>query len=138
MVWPRTASGLCSPSAQSTASVMFDLPQPFGPTTTLTPGENTSRVRSAKDLKPLIVIELRCMESAARPCVGSLSDRTVFCFVASGRASYRPRRSSASAAAACSAAFLLRPSPLPITSASQRAATSKRRSWGGPASWTTS
>src|SRR5437867_3932737 len=46
---------------------MFDLPQPFGPTTTLTPGENTSRVRSGKDLKPLIVIELRCMESAARP-----------------------------------------------------------------------
>ena len=55
-----------------------------------------------------------------------------------GPASYRPRRSSASAAAACSAAFLLRPSPLPITSASQSATTSKRRSWGGPASWTTS
>ena len=36
--WPRTASGLCSPSAHSTASVMFDLPLPFGPTTTLTPG----------------------------------------------------------------------------------------------------
>ena len=33
-------SGLCSPSAQSTASVMFDLPEPFGPTITLTPGEN--------------------------------------------------------------------------------------------------
>ena len=67
IVWPRTVSGLCSPSAQSTASVMFDLPQPFGPTITLTPGENTSRVRSGKDLKPLIVIELRCMESAVDP-----------------------------------------------------------------------
>ena len=52
--------------------------------------------------------------------------------------SYRCRRSSASAAAACSAAFLLRPSPLPITSASTAAATSKRRSWGGPASRVTS
>ena len=31
IVWPRTASGLCSPSAHSTASVMFDLPEPFGP-----------------------------------------------------------------------------------------------------------
>src|SRR6187399_1605581 len=61
---PRIAPGLCSPSAQSTASVTFDLPQPLGPTITLTPGENTSEVRSGKDLKPLIVIELRCMVSA--------------------------------------------------------------------------
>ena len=65
IAWPRTFSGLCSPSAQSTASVTFDLPQPFGPTMTLTPGEKTSRVRSGKDLKPLIVIELRCMVGAA-------------------------------------------------------------------------
>src|ERR671919_1724511 len=57
--WPRTLSGLCSPSAQSTASVMFDLPEPFGPTITLTPGENSRRVRSGKDLKPLSVIDLR-------------------------------------------------------------------------------
>ena len=91
IVWPRTASGLCSPSAQSTASVMFDLPQPFGPTITLTPGENTSLVRSAKDLKPLIVIELRCMESAPRPWVGSLSGRTAFAVRRlRARLSYRP------------------------------------------------
>ncbi len=63
IVWPRTASGLCSPSAQSTASVMLDLPQPLGPTMTLTPGENSSRVRSGNDLNPLIVIELRCTGS---------------------------------------------------------------------------
>jgi hypothetical protein len=61
IVCPRTLSGLCSPSAHSTASVMFDLPQPLGPTITLTPGEKTNRVRSGKDLKPLIVIELRCI-----------------------------------------------------------------------------
>src|SRR5687767_7992923 len=66
IVWPRTLSGLCSPSAQRTASVTFDLPQPFGPTITLTPGEKTSLVRSGKDLKPLIVIELRCMRYGIR------------------------------------------------------------------------
>ena len=71
IVWPRTASGLCSPSAQSTASVMLDLPQPLGPTMTLTPGENSSRVRSGNDLNPLIVIELRCTRSE-----GCLSGRT--------------------------------------------------------------
>ena len=62
---PRTASGDCSPSAHSTASVMFDLPEPFGPTITLTPSPNCSRVRSGKDLKPLIVIDLRCTRSLA-------------------------------------------------------------------------
>src|SRR4051794_7729685 len=61
--WPRTASGDCSPSAHSTASVMLDLPDPFGPTITETPGANVSRVRSGKDLKPFRVIELRCTSS---------------------------------------------------------------------------
>src|SRR5947208_12878823 len=70
IVCPRTASGLCSPRAQSTASVMFDLPHPFGPTITLTPGEKTRRVRSGNDLKPLIEIELRCM--AIGGCVWAL------------------------------------------------------------------
>src|SRR5689334_24031099 len=58
---PRTASGDCSPSAHSTASVTFDLPEPFGPTITLTPGPNSSRVRSGNDLKPLTVIDFRYM-----------------------------------------------------------------------------
>src|SRR4051794_25497442 len=61
IVWPRTATGLCSPSAQSTASVTFDLPLPFGPTITLMPGPNSSRVRSGNDLKPLSVIDFRYM-----------------------------------------------------------------------------
>src|SRR5665213_1276661 len=58
--WPRTASGDCSPSAQSTASVTLDLPEPLGPTITLTPSPNSRRVRSGNDLKPLIVIDFRC------------------------------------------------------------------------------
>src|SRR5689334_20492013 len=56
---PRTASGDCSPSAHSTASVTFDLPEPFGPTITLTPGPNSSRVRSGNDLNPLRVIDFK-------------------------------------------------------------------------------
>ena len=59
--WPRTASGDCSPSAHSTASVMFDLPEPFGPTTTDTPVPNSSLVRFGKDLKPFMEIERRCI-----------------------------------------------------------------------------
>ena len=35
------------------ASTMFDLPDPLGPTTTVTPGGNSNRVLSAKLLKPL-------------------------------------------------------------------------------------
>ena len=38
---------------------MFDLPDPFGPTTTQTPGSNSSVVLSAKDLKPFNVNDLR-------------------------------------------------------------------------------
>src|SRR5205823_10712517 len=57
--WPRTAIGDCSPSAHRTASVTLDLPDPFGPTITLTPGPNSSLVRSGNDLKPLSVIAFR-------------------------------------------------------------------------------
>jgi hypothetical protein len=46
--------------AHNTASVMLDLPEPFGPTTTETPGEKSSRVRSGNDLNPFRVIDLRC------------------------------------------------------------------------------
>src|SRR4029453_4907684 len=42
----------CAPSTQATASTRFDLPEPFGPTTTVTPGSNSSTVLSANDLKP--------------------------------------------------------------------------------------
>src|SRR3954454_24377940 len=61
--WPLTWSGLCCPIHQSTASVMLHLPHPLGPTMTLTPGANSSLVRSGNDLNPLMVIELRCTGS---------------------------------------------------------------------------
>ena len=94
---------------------MFDLPDPFGPTITLTPGEKTSFVRSGNDLKPLMVIELRCMANGTQAPrehgrLAGASDARFSHFGAAGRA----RRCRASAAAACSAAFLLRPSPWPM------------------------
>src|ERR1700742_5041558 len=65
---PRTAAGDCSPSAHSTASVTLDLPEPLGPTMTLTPGPNSSLVRSGKDLKPLTVMDFRYTAAPACCC----------------------------------------------------------------------
>ena len=42
----------CSPSTHLIASTTFDLPDPFGPTTTVMPSGNSNRVRSAKLLNP--------------------------------------------------------------------------------------
>ena len=88
---------------------MFDLPEPLGPTITDTPGENSSRVRSGNDLKPLRVSDLRCT-------------------------SVVPSASSAASAAACSASFFDRPEPRATSSPPIIAATSKVRSCGGPSS----
>ncbi len=49
---PRRLLTLCSPRTHLIASTMFDLPDPFGPTTTVMPLGNSSRVLSAKLLKP--------------------------------------------------------------------------------------
>ncbi len=123
MVWPRTASGLCSPSAHSTASVTLDFPEPFGPTMTETPSANSSRVRSGKDLKPFMVIERRCI---SRP-PGSHRNR---------RMEVHPDRNrfSASDAASCSALFFVLPSPLPISCPATSATARNERSCGGPCS----
>ena len=92
--WPRTASGDCSPIAHSTASVTLDLPEPLGPTMTDTPRPNSSRVRSGKDLKPLSVIDLRCIARSS----------------SSSAVQAAPARSRA---ASCSACFLERPRARP-------------------------
>ena len=49
---PRRLFALCSPRTHLTASTMFDLPHPFGPTITVMPESKSKRVRSANDLKP--------------------------------------------------------------------------------------
>ena len=53
----RACSG-CRPPRR-TASAMFDLPEPFGPTTTATPGSRRTSTGSGNDLKPRRRIERR-------------------------------------------------------------------------------
>ena len=47
------------PAAQTIASEMFDLPEPFGPTTTATPGSRRTSTGSGNDLKPRILTARR-------------------------------------------------------------------------------
>src|SRR5690606_21064636 len=49
------------PITHDTASTRFDLPEPFGPTMTVTPGRSSRRVRSANDLKPTSLRDFRYM-----------------------------------------------------------------------------
>src|SRR5688572_25786912 len=49
---PRRRLAELSPITQRTASMMFDLPQPFGPTTPVMLVGRCSTVGSTKDLKP--------------------------------------------------------------------------------------
>src|SRR5437868_5069240 len=73
---PRTVRGPWAPSTQATASTRFDLPEPFGPTTTVTPGSNSSTVLSANDLKPRRVRDLRNTREAILRELRQPSDRT--------------------------------------------------------------
>ena len=106
---PRIAPGLCSPSAQSTASVMFDLPRAVGADDhadarrELEPGPLGERLES---------LHLDRSQIHARPplCTGSPKARG---WVGRDqRPPQSPSRSSACSAATCSAAFLLRPDSL--------------------------
>jgi hypothetical protein len=54
MARPRRCLADCSPMTHRIASTMFDLPQPFGPTTPVMGSSNVSTVRSTKDLNPQI------------------------------------------------------------------------------------
>src|SRR5438128_2673849 len=47
-----TALADCSPRTHNTASEIFDLPEPLGPTTTTMPGSSSVVVRAANDLNP--------------------------------------------------------------------------------------
>ena len=56
----RSSLGASEPAAQISASAMFDLPEPFGPTTTATPGSRRTSTGSGNDLKPRSLIARRC------------------------------------------------------------------------------
>ena len=66
----RTTFGPWAPRTQATASTTFDLPDPFGPTTTVTPGSRSMVVGSAKDLKPFKVSDFRNTVRSRYPCRG--------------------------------------------------------------------
>ena len=57
--------GLSDPAAHTIASATFDFPDPFGPTTTATPGSSLSSSGSTNDLKPRIRIVRRCTRREA-------------------------------------------------------------------------
>ncbi len=59
---PRNSLARDSPSTQRTASMMFDLPQPFGPTTPINWPGNSKWVGSTKDLKPDNLIDFSCTD----------------------------------------------------------------------------
>ena len=58
---PRNVFAPCSPITHAIASTMFDLPEPFGPTTAVIPGSNSKVVAEAKDLNPRKVRLFKCM-----------------------------------------------------------------------------
>src|SRR5919202_3720756 len=62
-----TALADCSPSTHSTASLILDLPEPFGPTMTTMPGWSSVEVREAKDLKPTKSRRRRCKGETSMP-----------------------------------------------------------------------
>ncbi|MNW54466.1 hypothetical protein D3C74_320670 [compost metagenome] len=57
---PRSDLAPCSPMTQDRASTTLDLPEPFGPTTHVTPGSKRRVVADANDLNPRRVRVLRC------------------------------------------------------------------------------
>ena len=64
----RTTFGPWAPRTQATASTTFDLPEPFGPTTTVMPGSSSIVVGSANDLKPLRVSVFKNTLDRRYPC----------------------------------------------------------------------
>ena len=56
---PRRCLADSSPITQRTASMMFDLPQPFGPTTPVRLLGKPTAVGSANDLNPATLILVR-------------------------------------------------------------------------------
>ena len=111
----RSWAGDCTAIAHCRASAMLDLPLPLGPTTTAMPWSK---------------LQLDVLgERLEAPHANRLQIHP------RSRSAYQPARAicaSASRAASCSDAFLLRPEPRPSSASSTSAAVVKRRSWSGP------
>ena len=150
MDWPRSCLADCSPSTHRTASVMLDLPEPLGPTTTVTPGLERHHGAVGEGLEAFEGERLEVhacvrtppgasgrregarglLDSWPRRAAPRLSESSMK-GARGGRARLsrgRRRASSiASAAAAFSAAFLDAPEPRPTTSPSTLTSTVEER-----------
>ncbi len=70
----RIALAELAPITQRSASRMFDLPQPFGPTTPVSPGSIRKSVGSTKDLKPERRSRWKCNRFAYLPaCAAAIA-----------------------------------------------------------------
>src|SRR5829696_229889 len=123
----RSSDGLRLPAAQTIASATFDFPEPFGPTTTATPGSSLTSTWSGNDLKPRSLIERRNTRLQHDDLRGwqAVVSGGLYELLAGNAA-------RASRAAFCSAAFFESPFPIPACSPSMTAAHVKERSCGGP------
>src|SRR4051794_10642857 len=92
---PRRLLADCSPRIQRTASTTLLLPEPFGPTTAVTPGAKSSRVLSANDLNP--TSSRRLSIGGRRQETGDRRQETGCCFLSpvsclpESAAEHRPR-----------------------------------------------
>src|SRR5262249_49732184 len=66
----RSSPGLIEPVAQRIESETFDFPEPFGPTTTATPGSRRTSTGSTKDLNPRSLMAFRCTRGQATERLG--------------------------------------------------------------------
>src|SRR4051794_6413793 len=72
---PRSDLAPCSPMTHASASTTFDLPEPLGPTTQVTPGSKLSVVAEANDLNPRRVRVLRCTGGSLERAAASAVER---------------------------------------------------------------
>ena len=86
----RNDRGPCAPRTQVTASTTLDLPLPFGPTTTVIPGSNSSTVGSAKDLKPFMLSDFRNIGATLPGAYAGRGTRTAYTWQCSQKKVERP------------------------------------------------
>ena len=77
--WLRTDDGAWAPSTHAMASTTLLLPEPLGPTTTVTPGSSTKVVESANDLNPFNVNDLRNIPENSSAFSAGNADKSTYC-----------------------------------------------------------
>src|SRR4051812_47143584 len=112
----RSSVGLREPAAQRIASETFDLPEPFGPTITPTPGSRRTSTGSGKDLKPRSLTARRCTARHPKEPTGRYEE---------GLAERCSSRASGASSSACSSSTKI--SRIPRGSESSSSSVSRRK-----------